>query len=155
MKCPFCGHEETKVIDSRSTSDGTIIRRRRECIKCNFRFSTHEELELLKLTVIKKSGRKEPYDRNKIICGIKQACEKRPVSEKDILRMVNCIEQDIINLDKDEITSKTIGNLVISYLKKIDEVAYLRFTSVYKNFKNANGFAEELKNLEKSCEKKS
>lgn len=155
MKCPFCGCKETKVTDSRSTNDGAIIRRRRECIKCNFRFSTHEELELLKLTVVKKSGRKEPYDRDKIIHGIKQACEKRPFSEKDILRMVNYIEQDIINLDKEEVASKTIGNLVINYLKKFDEVAYLRFTSVYKNFKNANGFAKELKNLEKeNCEKK-
>jgi transcriptional repressor NrdR len=154
MKCPFCGCADTKVTDSRSTNDGAIIRRRRECVNCSFRFSTHEELELLKLTVIKKNGRREPYDRNKIIRGIKQACEKRSISEKDILRMVNYIEQDIINLDKEEVASKAIGNLVISYLKKIDEVAYLRFTSVYKNFKNANGFAEELKNLEKENSEK-
>ncbi len=148
MKCPFCGSKETKVTDSRSTKDGSIIRRRRECLQCNFRFSTHEELELLKLTVIKKDGRKEPYDREKIIRGIKQACEKRPVAEKDILRLVNYVEQDIINSDKEEIDSKTIGNLVITYLKKLDEVAYLRFASVYKNFKSANGFIKELKNLE-------
>lgn len=149
MKCPFCGGEETKVIDSRATNDGSVIRRRRECLKCEFRFSTHEELELLKLTVIKKDGRKEPYDKEKIISGLNQACEKRSVAEKDILRLVNYVEQDILNLDKKEVASKDIGNLVINYLKQIDEVAYLRFASVYKNFKNAYHFERELKNLEK------
>lgn len=148
MKCPFCGGEDTKVIDSRATNSGMVIRRRRECLKCEFRFSTHEELELLKLTVIKKNGHKEPYDREKIIFGINQACEKRSITEKDVLRLVNYVEQDILNLDKEEIESKDIGNLVISYLKQTDEVAYLRFASVYKNFKNAYHFERELKNLE-------
>lgn len=148
MKCPFCGGIDTKVIDSRATNEGTIIRRRRECLKCKFRFSTHEELELLQLTVIKKSGKKEGYDREKIINGLNQACEKRSVSEDDILRIVNYVEQDILNLDKNEIESKEIGNLVVNYLKEIDEVAYLRFASVYKNFKNAYHFECELKKLE-------
>jgi transcriptional repressor NrdR len=148
MKCPFCGGIDTKVIDSRATNEGTIIRRRRECLKCKFRFSTHEELELLQLTVIKKSGKKESYDREKIINGLNQACEKRSVSEDDILRIVNYVEQDILNLDKNEIESKEIGNLVVNYLKEIDEVAYLRFASVYKNFKNAYHFERELKKLE-------
>jgi transcriptional repressor NrdR len=150
MKCPFCGDQDTKVIDSRSTNEDTTIRRRRECLKCKFRFSTHEELELLKLSVVKKDGRKEPYDREKIISGIKQACEKRLSDEKEVLRIVNYIEQDILTLDREEVDSKDIGALVIDYLKKIDEVAYLRFASVYKNFKSADGFVKELKNLENS-----
>lgn len=149
MKCPICKNKDTKVIDSRSLEDGTIIRRRRECLACNFRFSTHEELELLKLTVIKKNKEKEPYNREKIIRGIRAACEKRPVSENDILELISSVEQDIRNLNKEEIESKTIGNLVINYLKDLDEVAYLRFASVYKNFKSIDGFAKELKNLEK------
>ena len=148
MKCPFCGGIDTKVIDSRATNEGAIIRRRRECLKCKFRFSTHEELELLQLMVIKKNGNKEAYDREKIISGLNQACEKRAVVENDILRLVNYVEQDILNLDKDEIESREIGNLVVNYLKEIDEVAYLRFASVYKNFKNAYHFECELKKLE-------
>ncbi len=148
MKCPFCGYNETKVIDSRATNAGAIIRRRRECLKCKFRFSTHEELELLQLSVIKKNGSKEPYNREKIIKGLNQACEKRPISENDILKLVNYVEQDILNLDKNEIESREIGNLVVNYLKEIDEVAYLRFASVYKNFKNAYHFECELKKLE-------
>jgi len=148
MKCPFCGGIDTKVIDSRATNKGAIIRRRRECLKCKFRFSTQEELELLQLTVIKKSGKKENYNREKIINGLNQACEKRSVSKDDILRIVNYVEQDILNLDKNEIESREIGNLVVNYLKEIDEVAYLRFASVYKNFKNAYHFKCELKKLE-------
>lgn len=153
MKCPFCGCIDTKVTDSRATNEGAIIRRRRECLKCKFRFSTHEELELLKLTVLKKSGQRQPYDRDKIITGLKQACEKRTISENDILRLVNYVEQDILSLEKEEIESKDIGNLVIGYLKQIDEVAYLRFASVYKNFKNAYHFERELKKLENKNEK--
>ena len=148
MKCPFCGGEETKVTDSRATNAGSVIRRRRECLKCKFRFSTHEELELLKLTVIKKDGRKEPYDKEKIVSGLHHSCEKRPVSEKEMMRLINYVEQDILNMEKLEIESKDIGNLVVSYLKQIDAVAYLRFASVYKNFKNAYHFERELKILE-------
>lgn len=148
MKCPFCGCVDTKVIDSRATNDSSTIRRRRECLKCKFRFSTHEELELLKLTVIKKDSHKESYSRDKIIFGLNQACEKRAVSENDILKIVNYVEQDILNLDQDEIESKEIGNMVVNYLKEIDEVAYLRFASVYKDFKNAYHFQCELKKLE-------
>ena len=148
MKCPFCGGFDTKVIDSRATNSGSIIRRRRECLKCKFRFSTHEELELLQLAVLKKNGKKELYNREKIISGLKQACEKRSITENDVLKIVNYVEQDILNLDKDEIESKEIGNLVVNYLKGIDEVAYLRFASVYKNFKNAYHFECELKKLE-------
>lgn len=149
MRCPHCHYPETKVIDSREIKEGQVIRRRRECRKCKFRFSTHEELELLNLIVKKRDGRKEPYDRNKIIRGITLACEKRPVKQEDILKIVSLIEQELQNLEKNEIESKIIGEIVVKYLKKLDKVAYLRFVSVYKSFQNLNGFKKEIEKLTK------
>lgn len=149
MRCPYCHYSGTKVIDSREINNGQIIRRRRECEKCKFRFSTHEELELLNLVVKKRDGHKEPYNREKVIRGVSLACEKRPVSFENILQIVSSVEQELQNLRKDEVESKTIGNLIINQLKKLDEVAYLRFASVYKNFKTAEGFKKEIERLEK------
>lgn len=149
MRCPYCHFEETKVIDSREIKQGKIIRRRRECEKCKFRFSTHEELELLNLVVKKRDGHKEPYNRDKIIRGVELACEKRPLKSEDILKIISQVEQELQNLGKTEVESRIIGNFVIKYLKDFDEVAYLRFTSVYKNFKDANGFKKEIERLKK------
>ncbi|MEW6407480.1 MAG: transcriptional regulator NrdR [Patescibacteria group bacterium] len=149
MRCPHCHHEETKVIDSREIEQGKIIRRRRECESCKFRFSTHEELELLNLVVKKRDGHKEPYNRDKIIHGVKLACEKRPVKPEDILKVISQVEQELQNLGKTEVESRIIGNFVIKYLKDFDEVAYLRFASVYKDFKDANGFKKEIEKMKK------
>lgn len=149
MRCPYCRHQETKVIDSRETNEGKIIRRRRECDECKNRFSTHEELEILNLIVKKRDGHREPYSQEKIISGISKACEKRPVSQANILRLVSLVEQDLYNTGRSEVESKNIGNLVINHLKNLDEVAYLRFASVYKNFQNASGFKKEIENLKK------
>jgi transcriptional repressor NrdR len=153
MNCPFCGHSETKVIDSRDTSDGKVTRRRRECEKCEARFSTYEEVEILKLTVVKKDGRKQEYDREKIRTGLQKALEKRPVSEERIERILGDIEYEIRSKESCDITSKEIGQIVLNKLKEIDEVAYLRFASVYKAFKTAESFkkeAEMLKNEDTS-----
>jgi transcriptional repressor NrdR len=153
MICPFCGHSETKVIDSRDTSDGKVTRRRRECEKCEARFSTYEEVEILKLTVIKKDGRKQEYDREKIRTGLQKALEKRPVSEERIERILGDIEYEIRSKESCDITSKEIGQIALNKLKEIDEVAYLRFASVYKSFKTAESFkkeAEMLKNTDTS-----
>ncbi len=148
MDCPICHKSDTKVIDSRALSDFSI-RRRRECEKCGGRFSTVEEIEILNLTVIKRDGSKEPYTREKIAKGIKLACEKRCESEEAVLRLVNAVEQDILNEEQKEITSKKIGQLVMSRLKEKDEVAYLRFASVCKDFKSAESFQKEIKVLTK------
>jgi len=146
MKCPIC-HKGTKVIDSRAANNGSIIRRRRVCRWCKFRFSTHEELELLKLLVEKKGGIKEAYDREKIIVGVERACEKRPVSQEDIFKLASFIEQNIQDRKKEIVPSKLIGDLVIAELKKLDEVAYLRFASVYKSFNSAERFKREAAGL--------
>ncbi len=153
MLCPFCGHSETKVVDSRDTSDGKVTRRRRECEKCQARFSTYEEVEILKLTVIKKDGRKQEYDREKIRTGLKKALEKRPISEEKIERILGDVEYEIRSKESCDITSREIGQIVLNKLKEIDEVAYLRFASVYKAFKTAESFkkeAEMLKNEDTS-----
>ncbi|MBU1178232.1 transcriptional regulator NrdR [Patescibacteria group bacterium] len=148
MKCPIC-HKDTKVIDSRLASDGMIVRRRRSCRWCKFRFSTHEELELLTLSVKKRDGQVEPYDREKLIAGVTYACGKRPVTQEDIFKLASSVEQRIQDRKKEVVPSKLIGDLVIDHLKKIDEVAYLRFASVYKSFKNAESFKKEAANLKK------
>lgn len=155
MTCPFCGHNETKVIDSRDTQDGKAIRRRRECEKCSARFSTYEEMEIMKLAVIKKDGSRQDYDRNKILAGIKKAIEKRPVTDEDVEKMMNEIEYKINSRESCaretcEITSKEIGKIVLDKLKEIDDVAYLRFASVYKSFKSAESFKKEAEKLENS-----
>ncbi|HOW60706.1 MAG TPA: transcriptional regulator NrdR [Candidatus Moranbacteria bacterium] len=148
MICPFCGHSETKVVDSRDTNDGKAIRRRRECEKCETRFSTYEEMEIMKLTVIKRDGSKQEYDRSKIEIGIRKSIEKRPVSEDKIEKLVGDIEYEIQAKESSEITSKEIGKIVLEKLKEIDDVAYMRFASVYKDFKSADSFRKEAEKLE-------
>jgi len=150
MKCPFCGNDEDKVIDSRPAEDGLAIRRRRECLSCNSRFTTYEKIENLPLVVIKKDGTRQPFDRNKIISGIMRACEKRPVSTEQIEKMVNSIEAQAQNSLNREIMSQEIGGMVVDRLKEVDEVAYVRFASVYRQFKDVNSFLEELSDIMKN-----
>lgn len=147
MKCPYCGHEDDKVIDSRPTDEGTAIRRRRECTKCLRRFTTYEKVENLPIMVIKKDKTRQAFDRNKLMNGILRACEKRPVSSEDLERLVNEIECQAYNSLQREITSQAIGEMVMSKLKDLDEVAYVRFASVYRQFKDVNTFMDELKKL--------
>jgi len=149
MICPFCGHNETRVIDSRDTNDGKATRRRRECEKCNVRFSTYEEIEIMRLTVIKRDGGKEEYDQEKIKEGIDKALEKRPVSEEKIEKLLGCVEYAIHTKESNKITSREIGKIVLDELKKVDDVAYLRFASVYKSFGSVNSFKKEMKKLKK------
>lgn len=144
MKCPACHHFDTKVIDSRLAIDGITIRRRRQCQKCRFRFSTREEIEILDLTVIKRDGSKEAYSREKLTSGLKKALEKRPITVDDFKKLVSNIERDIQLKKKNEIKSNEIGEIIIKRLAKVDEVAYIRFASVYKSFKDAKTFQKEL-----------
>ena len=146
MKCPFCGHEESKVIDSRPTDEGTIIRRRRECLDCQKRFTTYEIIETVQMFVIKKSGAKEIFDRNKLLSGIMKACEKRPVNAEDIVAE---IESELQNSLSNEVTTKEIGEIVMDKLKARDEVAYVRFASVYREFKDIDTFIKELSSLKR------
>lgn len=150
MICPFCGHGDTRVVDSRDTNDGKAIRRRRECEKCQARFSTYEEMEIMRLTVIKRSGNKQEYDRSKIEAGIRKALEKRPVSEEKISKVIGDIEYEIQARESNEITSKEIGKFILEKLKETDDVAYLRFASVYKSFKSADSFRKEMEKMETS-----
>lgn len=147
MNCPFCSHYESKVVDSRPTDEGQSIRRRRECIACGRRFTTYEKVEEIPLIVIKKSGNREPFNRNKILNGIIKSCEKRPVALKDIENIVNEIEKQLYNSMEKEIKTELIGALVMDYIKKLDEVAYVRFASVYREFKDINTFMGELRKL--------
>lgn len=147
MKCPFCNNNGSKVIDSRPVNDHTMIRRRRECEKCKKRFTTYERIESIPLMVIKRSGQRESYDRNKIYSGILKACEKRPISVEKIEEMVDQIEKQLYQLDDKEVSSVYIGEKVMEALKKVDEVAYVRFASVYRRFKDAGAFIEELNKL--------
>ena len=148
MICPFCGHSDTKVVDSRDTNDGKAIRRRRECEKCQARFSTYEEMEIMKLSVIKRDGGKQDYDRKKIEIGMRKALEKRPVSEEKVNKAIGDIEYEIQARESGEITSKEIGKLILEKLKELDDVGYLRFASVYKSFKTADSFRKEVERLE-------
>ncbi len=143
MKCPFCSNADTKVIDSRPTEEGYAIRRRRGCDNCGKRFTTYEKVEETILMVAKKDARREVFDRNKILNGIVKACEKRPVSMSQIEGMVDDIEKTLNNLMEKEVTSDYIGELVMEQLKKVDEVAYVRFASVYRQFTDVNTFIEE------------
>jgi transcriptional repressor NrdR len=143
MICPFCAHSETKVVDSRDTNDSKAIRRRRECEKCQARFSTYEEMEILRLTVVKKDGSKEDYDRTKIESGIRKALEKRPVNDEQIEKIMGDIEFEIHSKGEAEISSKEIGRIVLEKLKTVDDVGYIRFASVYKSFKTADSFVKE------------
>jgi transcriptional repressor NrdR len=147
MKCPFCGHDEDRVIDSRPAEDGAAIRRRRECIGCGARFTTYEKVETLPLLVIKKDGTREPFNRDKILNGLLKACEKRPVSNEQLLEVQTFVEGQIQNAFNREISSQDIGELVMKKLKEIDEVAYVRFASVYRQFKDVNSFLEELNEM--------
>lgn len=147
MKCPFCSFEESKVIDSRPTDEGERIRRRRECISCGKRFTTYEIIESVPVIVVKKDKSREVFDRNKLFNGLLRACEKRPVSLETIERVVNEIENKLQNSLDREVTSTFIGQLAMDYLKDIDEVAYVRFASVYRQFKDINTFMDELAKL--------
>jgi len=148
MNCPFCNNTETKVVDSRETNEGKITRRRRECEKCNVRFSTYEEVELLRLSVVKKNGEKVDYDKSKIETGVRRALVKRPVSEEKFGKLVGDIEYEIQVLEKPEVTTREIGRIVLKKLKGLDEVAYVRFASVYKSFGSIESFKKELDMLE-------
>lgn len=147
MKCPYCGHDEDKVVDSRSVEEGVAIRRRRECSKCVSRFTTYEKVEIIPLLVVKKDGTRQPFDRTKIINGLVKACEKRPVSQEQIMEVVTFVEQQIQRLGSREVSSVELGELVMSCLQTLDEVAYVRFASVYRQFKDVNSFFEELNSL--------
>lgn len=149
MKCPYCSHMESKVVDSRPTEDGNVIRRRRECFSCAKRFTTYEKVEDIPLMVVKKAGHREPFDRNKILNGILRACEKRPVSMAQVETIVNTIETEVYQAADREIQSKEIGERIMMHLKDLDEVAYVRFASVYRQFKDLNTFMEELNKLMK------
>ncbi len=149
MKCPFCGHKEDKVIDSRPTEDNEAIRRRRECISCKKRFTTYEKIEKIPVMVVKKDKTLEAFDRNKLINGMLKACEKRPVNIMKIEKIANEIESKIHNSLNSEISSTAIGEMVMDHLRDLDEVAYVRFASVYRQFKDVNTFMEEIKNLKK------
>ena len=147
MKCPFCGFIEDKVIDSRSSNEDKSVRRRRECMKCKRRFTTYEYIEEVPLMVIKKDGRREAFDRNKIISGILKACEKRPVSMEKVEAVVDKVEKELQKSFDKEVKAQVVGELVMDYLHKLDEVAYVRFASVYRQFKDINHFMKELKDL--------
>ena len=147
MKCPYCSYEESKVIDSRSADDGERIRRRRECLHCGKRFTTHEVIETVPIIVVKRDKSREVFDRTTLTAGILRACEKRPVSIQQIEEMVNTIEAKIQSSLDREITTMQIGELAMEEIKKVDEVSYVRFASVYRQFKDINTFMEELNKL--------
>lgn len=147
MRCPFCGHDDSKVIDSRPTDEGVAIRRRRECIKCAQRFTTYEKVESLPIVVIKKDKTRELFNREKLLAGLTRACEKRPVETGRLDLLVDKIETDLQNTLKREISTKEIGEKVMEELKDIDEVAYVRFASVYRQFKDVNTFIAEVNKL--------
>lgn len=147
MKCPFCGYTESKVVDSRPTDEGSSIRRRRECLSCGSRFTTYETVEYLPVIVVKKDGSRETFDRSKLLGGLVKACEKRPVPLALLEKAVADIEQTISNSLNREVRSEHIGELAMEHLKQIDEVAYVRFASVYRQFKDINTFMEELNKL--------
>ena len=147
MKCPYCNHENTRVIDSRPAEENNSIRRRRICDECGKRFTTYEKIETIPLIIIKKDNNRETYDRAKVEAGVLRACHKRPVSAQQITRMVDEVENDIFSREDKEISSDVIGELVMNKLKEVDAVAYVRFASVYREFKDVNTFMDELKKI--------
>jgi transcriptional repressor NrdR len=149
MNCPFCNNNDTKVVDSRDANDGKITRRRRECLKCEGRFSTYEEIELLRLLVVKRDGRKVDFDKNKIELGIRKALEKRPIKEERVARLMGDIEYEIQSQDKPEVATREIGKIVLNKLRELDEVAYVRFASVYKSFGSIDSFKKELDSFDR------
>ena len=150
MKCPFCGYEESKVIDSRPADDGERIRRRRECLSCAKRFTTHEVIETVPIVVVKRDKSREVFNRSKLMSGFLRACEKRPISMEQVEKMIDNIESKLQSSYDREVTSQHIGELVMEMLKDVDKVAYIRFASVYKNFEDADTFMEELDRLRKN-----
>ncbi|AYO30366.1 MAG: transcriptional repressor NrdR [Thermoanaerobacteraceae bacterium] len=149
MKCPFCGYLDSKVMDSRPTDEGSIIRRRRECPSCKKRFTTYERIDELPIMVIKKSGNREVFDPHKIINGLIKACEKRPVTMEVLQNIAYDVEKELKNSMEQEVESRKIGEMVMKRLKNVDEVAYVRFASVYRQFKDINSYIEEIKKLQK------
>ena len=147
MKCPFCGHENTRVIDSRPADDNNSIRRRRICDECDKRFTTYEKVETIPLVVVKKDDNREPFDRSKIEAGVLRACHKRPISINKINQLIDEIETEIYSREEKEIPSEVIGEMVMEKLKELDMVAYVRFYSVYREFKDVNTFMDELKKV--------
>ena len=147
MKCPFCGYSESKVVDSRPAEEGATIRRRRECLKCQKRFTTYEIMEQLPLIVVKKDGSRQTFDKQKLINGMLRACEKRPVPVADIQAVADEIEQELQNSLEREIKTTEVGEMVMRGLKSLDEVAYVRFASVYRQFRDINTFMDELNKL--------
>ena len=154
MRCAVCNHKDTKVVDSRLSQGGMSIRRRRECLKCRYRFSTLEEVEILDLTVVKRDGRREAYMREKLESGLRKALEKRPVTVESFKDLVNAVERDIQRRKKSEVTSEIIGEIVMNRLKSFDKVAYIRFASVYRAFEDVKTFKEALEHLAKTGKKK-
>lgn len=151
MRCPFCGYIDSKVIDSRPTDENSTIRRRRECLQCKKRFTTYEKIEKVPIIIVKKDGTRQSYDRDKILNGLIRACEKRPVSLDTLEKSVDNIEKVIYNSMDKEISSMDIGNLVMEELKKIDQVAYVRFASVYREFKDIDTFMKELQSIKEEA----
>lgn len=147
MKCPFCGKENTRVIDSRPADDGDSIRRRRQCDECSKRFTTYEKVETIPLVVIKKDNNREPYDRSKIEAGVFRSCHKRPISVAQINTLVDEVETAVFNLEEKEVPSSTIGEIVMDKLRDLDPVAYVRFASVYREFKDVNTFMSEIEKI--------
>ena len=147
MKCPFCGHENTRVIDSRPADENNSIRRRRVCDECEKRFTTYEKVETIPLIIIKKDNNRETYDRSKIEAGVLRACHKRPISAAQITQLVDEVETEIFNREEKEVPSAVIGELVMDKLKNLEAVAYVRFASVYREFKDINTFIDELKKV--------
>lgn len=147
MKCPFCNHENTRVIDSRPAEDNNSIRRRRICDECDKRFTTYEKVETIPLIIIKKDNNREAYDRTKVESGILRACHKRPVSAEQITHLIDSVENEVFNMEAKEIPADVIGELIMNKLKDLDPVAYVRFASVYREFKDVNTFMDELKKM--------
>ncbi len=154
MNCPVCNHSETKVVDTRLAAEGTAIRRRRECEKCGYRFSTGEEVELLDLTVVKRDGSREAYSRDKLSQGIRRSLQKRPYTDAAFRTLLNGVERDIQRKKTDELTSREIGEIVMDRLKNFDEIAYIRFASVYRQFADVESFTRELESLSTRTRKK-
>lgn len=147
MRCPFCNHIEDKVVDSREGRDGLVIRRRRECLKCHRRFTSYERIDEIPFMVVKKDGKREPFDRNKVLAGLRKACEKRPVSPAALEAIAEEVEQALQEAAEREIPTTAIGERIVTRLKDLDKVAYVRFASVYKQFEDVNQFMKELKDL--------
>ena len=147
MRCPACGHEDDKVVDSRAVRDGAGVRRRRECTSCHQRYTTYEFVEQTPVLVVKKDGRRQPYERDRLLTGLVKACEKRPISRAQIEELVDDVERSLLADGRSEVASRDIGEAVMNRLQSLDEVAYVRFASVYRSFRDVNQFMEELRSL--------